>query len=977
MKMKTRYKRILGLFVLTFIILFGGSMFTSAADIKDEVKGSCKLLLEASTQSGFWSDRYSISLNYNDTKDQYEISMADTAPDGVNKDKIAFRLRLLDTFETEEEEPNFKAKTDGGVSYSGGAINRFIKSGGVVLKPGGKIVIDKGVVSGPLPGLHASLTAEGFTDSEFKSCGVKTEDIEVNLFIEVSTSNAYSGGTVKSDISSSSFSAIDYIDCTNYESFDHEGFDYKFCYAKAKAIETNRSYDFGKLDNGNYTGLSYEKKWGKNDPFKFKCAYKYKKNGVEKAIDSQTEDVLKNDSEYYLEENTQYIYGKGDLDVSAGTYTYHYEKGTKTEEAKCSITCEESVVVEYGPPVASKAGLCFQYKVKVTSRVSCQQKEGGITVPREANWCTPTPLCVHSGGSTYRQGGPNEQFDACVNKCDKGKYTDKCVNKCYKKVYGKKGANKTDTTLALYEARKIADNDNDGIMDAPKYRYKDGTNEIIWDYGRNDGIRYPKISEGLDPTTHNYIADVDPTWHKHNKWGCGDLTGYTAYHETGIPKKTTCTDTCSWIGCKGDNIYLNEEQAQMDVEANKEVYERLEKECKAAASCTSTTAEFTISVDYTQKGKSEKKTINFPYTSMDAKNKDQLSSHGSENKDSIINTSTADNTTILKYDGCYKDEDQKRWYQTEWTFPGTWINNKTYEISYKPVKTIGWRAEPNKYCVPLNAKDVNTKWWLYYYATKYSNNGAYAVNNKDYINNSEDCKTKSDGTSDKADKAKSCNYGSATFTSDDAKNIEYNIHATTKRFGYFGWYIDVDCFYALYEGFDCSNNSNNKQGSNNSRIKANKTCTDGNSEYRVRAVDLKNLFPSSDGSKLTSTDTTGRSPGYNWSKYATQETKDTAYQSFPEKYTKWIQSKGYSVYSDQYLDYYIPLTKEEINKIKKAGKNYTDYKGSVDVGSTTIYKSDLIRNEIKGAKYPNGQALKCNNMKNYSSSECEKVEEAK
>ena len=34
------------------------------------------------------------------------------------------------------------------------------------------------------------------------------------------------------------------------------------------------------------------------------------------------------------------------------------------------------------------------------------------------------------------QGGPNEDFEACINECDGGKYTPKCSNTCYEKIYG-------------------------------------------------------------------------------------------------------------------------------------------------------------------------------------------------------------------------------------------------------------------------------------------------------------------------------------------------------------------------------------------------------------------------------------------------------------------------------------------------------------------------------------------------------------
>ena len=76
-----------------------------------------------------------------------------------------------------------------------------------------------------------------------------------------------------------------------------------------------------------------------------------------------------------------------------------------------------------------------------------------------------------------------------------------------------------------------------------------------------------------------------------------------------------------------------------------------------------------------------------------------------------------------------------------------------------------------------------------------------------------------------------------------------------------------------------------------------------------------------------------------------------------------------------------------INKLKKEGKEkYTEWSGTTTLDeagtresalqhSVVNYQSKLIRSEIKGAKYPTGNAIKCNNMKNYSSTECQEFKE--
>ena len=69
--------------------------------------------------------------------------------------------------------------------------------------------------------------------------------------------------------------------------------------------------------------------------------------------------------------NKGFLYGSGTFKIDNGHYVYNYDPCNPTYGAKieCEVKCEEAVTVQYGAPVASKAGLCFEYKVKVTSRV--------------------------------------------------------------------------------------------------------------------------------------------------------------------------------------------------------------------------------------------------------------------------------------------------------------------------------------------------------------------------------------------------------------------------------------------------------------------------------------------------------------------------------------------------------------------------------------------------------------------------------
>lgn len=103
----------------------------------------------------------------------------------------------------------------------------------------------------------------------------------------------------------------------------------------------------------------------------------------------------------------------------------------------CDTQCYEHLTVSYSPPVASKAGLCFTYKVTVKSETKCGVNTStdylnGL-LSKEA--CSPTPVCENA--STKTQAGPSQEFDDCVKECDGGEYSQSCINKCYKKVYSK------------------------------------------------------------------------------------------------------------------------------------------------------------------------------------------------------------------------------------------------------------------------------------------------------------------------------------------------------------------------------------------------------------------------------------------------------------------------------------------------------------------------------------------------------------
>lgn len=715
------------------------------------------------------------------------------------------------------------------------------------------------------------------------------------------------------------------IDCNH--SFPEGSFEYKFCYAKNNAEKT---FDFSKTGgkfNGNYSDLT------------FKCEYNLDSGKI-----PMKQEELKGEN-YYV--NKHYIYGKSSETISLGNYTYHYSPGkeTKGSAISCEVTCEESVEVEYGPPVASKAGMCFEYKVRVTSRTSCNMSKAPTPPNTNCDYCTPSPQCKGRSGKVFLQGGPNEDFDACVRGCDGGKYTESCSNMCYDKIYG---TTATNVSLLTDAKKTYTASLSDCLELNPIGCYtKDNAGNIEWTAGsspsRGGEGRWYKEHEG--GTFHNgsYVVDTRGFWRR--KYNDGRI----------------CNDTCTWIGCEGD-VYINPGMAQKDYEKNMALYAQAVQTCQAKAVCSTTTSEYTISADYTPEGGTEVN-INFPYEIK----KDTITHQSS----TVIDTSSSKDSTLLPDEpnegegllGCYNKNDKtsKNLYRSTWSFPGTWINGKTGEISFvaKSADNTSWKEHNNKFCIPLDAKRVNSDWWNWYYNKLTGlNNINLSVNSDSEVANS--CKTATTKTI----------VDPGVVTEND---ITWNIHAKTNKFGYFEWLIQMDCFYAL-------NPKPTTPTTNADTTEINTKCDPEPENYRVRTIDLENVFPANDGSQTTTAQQAGRTPGFNWSTYA-DNTKNENYTSNPEKYMEKIQTLGYGVYADENLDYEFTLSPSTIKSMRKSssnanysGTNYTNFDDSgffIDSNGVSRYKSTKIRGIDGNSKIPNDKAILCNNMINYKSSNCD------
>jgi len=296
------------------------------------------------------------------------------------------------------------------------------------------------------------------------------------------------------------------------------------------------------------------------------------------------------------------------------------------------------------------------------------------------------------------------------------------------------------------------------------------------------------------------------------------------------------------------------------------------------------------------------------------------------NQESVVssqsnNLSQKKLTPVLANNGCYNGSEARNWYQLEWSFPGTWINNKTGEISYKEKDTNTWHKERDKFCLPLNAKNVNTNWWNWYMSLKNpgnSTNNSGSYTSKLYKSTCKDI------------------TNTAALSTIAGNNLDYNIKASARDFGYFKWNFNIECFYAVNDGSDITNTKKETE----------KYCTNSPDAYVTRPITNKDMFPSTEegSSGITNPAETGRIPGYNWTESASI-IKSTDYAVNPKELIKKIQDTKDKIYNDDatYLDYEFYLTPSDLRAIKSYGSKSKSSYSDWDASAIRYHKDSGIK----------------------------------
>ena len=663
--------------------------------------------------------------------------------------------------------------------------------------------------------------------------------------------------------------------------------------------------------------------------------------------------------------------------------TMHKYSHKETETVNnCTTTCKEEIEVNFSDPVATQAGMCFQYLIEIKSKVVC---DSYYTAPRPSKpaVCVPTASCVKSNGYESDKGGPSEDFDACVQECDGGEYTQNCIDKCYTKVY------ETSDSKSGKQANR-------------QTTFEPTPSIFTTDYSISSNSQATKLANGcLTPWN---TTDANALYNQHqkdpggeysgNRWipsktGCSSSIGQFYFRSLGVTEQTidevrgwysdsygvkqydagpngflvrikrdgysdVCNDTCSWINNCGSNTVLTQYLADQQYQKELEEWEKAKEQCEQkAATCTNETTDYEIVVDNVDKDNDT--------------DDDEETFSSSQKLNGTTVTGEFPDMVILTDGSCEDGEDDPWNYHNIITFPGTWINNKTGQTvhSMDPGHEDFYTYVGNQYCTKLNSVPINTAWY--------------------------DWKVNQNGDSSALTDAEK---------SEIEDNIEMNINGHIDNYGYFGWDFDISCFYAVGEPDTSCPPSDPDYPNCDDPTNGDPDPTAPVDDYTFRPISLDNLFPNSvtptsaddkntnasllineveslRGNSATKVADETREIGFNWTCGATN-LENPDYPVQPVSLINEIQELGDSIYEgDEYLDYHIVLTPETMKKVRDYNDKYDSYTeptsdsssevltaGNNKTSGITVYRSYLLHKVLNSNELLKSGLIGCNNEDN-------------
>ncbi len=397
-------------------------------------------------------------------------------------------------------------------------------------------------------------------------------------------------------------------------------------------------------------------------------------------------------------------------------------------------------------------------------------------------------------------------------------------------------------------------------------------------------------------------------WKKYNINNKGILRQYS--------DRFKCDETCYYAGCSAGSATSSKEYSEDLVDDLEKIADAL-KQCNTSSTCETTedTSDFYIKVN-TKKGKNSEsvdtkingynkiKDVNNNVTNVG--NCPTSSCEKQSKPTMFVPLANENGNGILGL--CYDNFTKNPHYQTTITFPGSWINLKTGEVSYDCQNLCTYRKKDQYYCTPYNANDVNEEW------------AKWAIKGHDSFKYPENFSPEYNITS--------CLGGKLD---DNGTCVEDN-----HGFGKYNWTVGFSCFYASYsktvntDDVKCYKWDAKDENDGVACIyEDGKAIPEGKStklqdNYDIRVSSNEAIFSKTSNGKT-------RFRGYNWGSQAKLKSKDatiqnalenTGYGVDPVRYSTKVMEKGQKVYDDT-AEVTITLSQSQMDDLKKESLEFS------------------------------------------------------
>lgn len=559
-----------------------------------------------------------------------------------------------------------------------------------------------------------------------------------------------------------------------------------------------------------------------------------------------------------------------------------------------AYVCKERYDINFDNAKIVRAGQGFSYHADFTTTRTCSLRQiSSVSMKAQCQHSSEVICHYPSLGITMTgHAGPNEDFDACVNKCDGGKYTQACINSCYSEVYGKEKPRDISKLDELLEKEKSFLEDNFNIEQMSRVPLYESSNPDAYS---GTYVGYDNVGGGGH--TNNYSATVG-----------------------GVTYNVLVSEAC--VG-NGVNCYVEFHTGPSGCSENPQADYNNES-AASAAELSNFSAKMSDAIgagNYTIKiADSYLHENNVAYT-YEVSGNDIITDNGSTTGScdwQNLTLGSQGNTAR----GC-KTSSYSRTVKVELT--NAYLNKITGNAIYSKNGRYQW----------FNPKTPSTKLELY---TDFDSKAFYKKARKYYTSilsldtNVKYLKNTITGN------LKPALIDDNTYFSQSTKqaNIVVNVSGmgTDGRFS-----KQLNCYYGVYPdncpecepcvGDECSKSDPPYElctGSNCGGI----NCTPGSDcqisddtsigsgiTFIYRPIELTDVFPNE------------RNPRWNWTNGSKTSSSLLKYEIDPVALTENIEDKGYSVYTDsKEVDYEIILTPQQIQNIRRYNK---DTAGKTDI----------------------------------------------